>query len=103
MITTLVISNTFEEAQDAFSMFMDFLEKYEPLNISGVFEYSYCVDMYGFGKEDLRYIFIDYKARSMLPDAFDDASEIDEDEFFESILAMKEETAAPKIREIDKN
>lgn len=39
-----ILCNSFDEAKDGFARFMDFLEAYEPLSISKVFEYSYCVE-----------------------------------------------------------
>lgn len=51
----VILCNSFDEAKDGFVRFMDFLEAYEPLNISKVFEYSYCVET----DDNLRYIFVD--------------------------------------------
>lgn len=60
---------------------MDFLETYEPLSISKVFEYSYCVET----NDDLRYIFVDYRF-SPLFHGLCRSDEIDMEEFFEGIV-----------------
>lgn len=59
---------------------MDFLETYEPLSITKVFEYSYCVETY----DDLRYIFVDYRFKPLF-DSFDKPDEIEVEEFFDGI------------------
>lgn len=76
----VVLCNSFKEAQDAFADFMDFLETYEPLAISKVFEYSYCVET----DDDLRYIFVDYRFENMFK-KFDRSDYVDKDEFFEGL------------------
>lgn len=60
---------------------MDFLETYEPLSISKVFEYSYCVET----NDDLRYIFVDYRFKPLFH-GFCKPDEIDMEEFFEGIV-----------------
>lgn len=75
----VVLCNSFREAQDAFADFMDFLEKNEPLSITNVFEYSYCVEI-----DHLRYIFVDYRFGNMFK-KFDRQDCVDKDEFFEGL------------------
>ncbi len=80
----VVLCNSFEEAQDAFARFMDFLEKFDPLSITNVFEYSYAVET----DKDFRYIFVDYRFK-LLASKFDRVVDfIDYDEFFEDIDEM---------------
>ncbi len=77
----VVLCNSFQEAQDGFDIFMDFLETYKPFSISRVFEHSYCVET----DDDLRYIFVDYRFKN-LARSFDDAIDYAElDEFLEGI------------------
>ena len=76
----VVSCNSFKQAQDAFSLFMDFLEKYEPLSINKVFEYSYSVET----DDDLRYIFIDYRFENLFK-SIDRPDIVDVEEFFEGI------------------
>lgn len=76
----VILCNSFDEAKAGFSRFMDFLETYEPLSISTVFEYSYCVET----DDDLRYIFVDYRFKPLFH-TFDRPDEVDLDEFFEGI------------------
>lgn len=76
----VILCNSFEEAQEAFAQFMDFLETYEPLAISKVFEYSYCVET----DDDLRYIFVDYRFKPLF-DSFDKPDEIEVEKFFEGM------------------
>lgn len=66
--------------KDGFDRFMEFLETYEPLSISRVFEYSYCVET----DDDLRYVFIDYRFRFLFQ-SFDSPDEVELEEFFEGI------------------
>lgn len=76
----VVLCNSFDEAKEGFFRFMDFLETYEPLSISNVFEYSYCVET----DDDLRYIFVDYRFRNLFH-SFDSPDIVEMDEFFEGI------------------
>lgn len=77
----VVLCNSFQEVEDGFSMFMDFLETYEPFSILKVFEYSYCVET----DDNLRYIFVDYRFKS-LASKFDDMIDyVELDEFLEGI------------------
>lgn len=77
----VILCNSFQEAQDSFDVFMDFLETYEPFSISKEFRHSYCVET----DDDLRYIFIDYRFKS-LAKKFDDVIDyVDLDEFLEGI------------------
>lgn len=76
----VVLCNTFQDAKDAFDVFMDFLENTEPFTITRVFEHSYCVET----DEDLRYIFIDYHLAPVFR-VFGDSDEIEMDEFFEDL------------------
>lgn len=77
----VILCNSFKEAQNDFNSFMDFLNTFEPFSISKVFEHSYCVET----DDDLRYIFVDYRFKS-LASKFDDVIDyVDSDEFFEGI------------------
>ena len=78
----LVLCNSFKESQSGFAIFMDFLEKYNPLGILKVFEHSYCVET----DDNYRYIFIDRRLRNLFKkvDAID---EVDSGEFFETLYS----------------
>ena len=76
----VVLCNSFDEAKEGFSRFMDFLEIYEPLSIFMVFEHSYCVET----DDSLRYIFVDYRFRNLFH-SFDWNDFVEMDEFFEGI------------------
>lgn len=76
----LVLCDSFKEAQDAFSDFMTFLERCDPLSIFKVFEYSYCVET----DDNFRYIFIDRRLKSLFH-TFDSPDEVEMPEFFEII------------------
>lgn len=76
----VILCNSFDEAKDGFSRFMDFLETYEPFSISKVFEYSYCVET----DDDLRYIFVDRRFKSLFH-GFCKPDEVDMEEFFEGL------------------
>lgn len=79
----VVLCKSFEEAQDGFDMFMDFLETYEPCSISKVFNYSYCVET----DDDLRYIFVDRRFKKLAL-TFDDAIDyVLLNDFFDGIAA----------------
>ncbi len=74
----VVLCNSFQDAQDGFDMFMNFLETYEPFSIKRVFNYSYCVET----DDDLRYIFVDYRFKKLAL-KFDDVIDyVDMDDFF---------------------
>lgn len=77
----VILCNSFDEAKDGFARFMDFLEAYEPLSISKVFEYSYCVET----DDNLRYIFVDYRFKPLFH-RFCRSDEIDMEEFFEGLV-----------------
>lgn len=76
----VVLCNSFEEAQESFYIFLDFLETYEPSSISKVFKPAYCVET----DDDLRYIFVDYRFRNLFH-SFCTPDIIEKDEFFEGI------------------
>lgn len=77
----VILCNSFQDVQDSFDIFMNFLESYEPFSIQKVFEYSYCVET----DDDLRYIFVDYRFKN-LASTFDDVIDyVDSDKFFEGI------------------
>lgn len=76
----VILCNSFDEAKDGFARFMDFLETYEPLSVSKVFEYSYCVET----DDDLRYIFVDYRFKPLFH-GFCRPDEVDIEEFFEGL------------------
>lgn len=75
----VILCDSFEDARNCFAAFMDFLETFEALSISKVFEYSYCVET----DDDLRYIFVDYRFKPLFREISLDY--IDSDEFFEGI------------------
>ncbi len=81
MTMMIVYCNSFQDAQDAFSIFMDYLETYEPFSITNVFEYSYCVET----DYDFRYIFVDYRMVGIFSDLGMETVEIFVDEFIDSI------------------
>lgn len=62
MYMTVVLCDSFDQAQSAFSIFMDFLEKFDCFLIDKVYESSYCVETV----ENIRYIFIDYRFENIL-------------------------------------
>lgn len=76
----LVLCDSFEDAQNGFGCFLDFLETYEPFSISKVFEFSYCVET----DDDFRYIFIDRRMRKLFY-SFDRPDEVELDDFFDGI------------------
>lgn len=77
----VVLCNSFKKAQNDFDSFMEFLNTFEPFSISKVFKYSYCVET----DDNLRYIFVDYRFKSVAS-KFDDVIDyVDSDEFFEGI------------------
>lgn len=76
----VILCNSFQDAQIAFSNFMTFLETYEPLSITNVYECSYCVEV-----DDIRYMFVDRRFKK-LTKSFDlIVDHIDMDEFFEDL------------------
>lgn len=72
----LVLCNSFEEAQDGYDVFVQFLEENEPWSIRNAWNCSYCVET----DDDLRYIFIDRRMKNIFY-AFDRPDEIDLDVF----------------------
>lgn len=76
----VILCNSFQEAQDGFDIFMNFLETYEPFSIFKVFESAYCVET----DDGLRYIFVDYRFRPLFH-KFDNPDEMNLDEFLEGI------------------
>lgn len=73
----VILCNSFEDAKNGFDMFIDFLETYEPLHISRIFESSYCVET----DDDLKYVFVDHRLKSL----FLDCDCVELGEFFEGI------------------
>lgn len=76
----VVLCDSFQDAQDAFDVFVQFLEEVEPFSILEVYENCLCVDT----DDDLRYVFVDYHLANefskMTPDI------LDADEFFEGLV-----------------
>ncbi len=75
----VVLCESFQDAQDAFDIFVQFLEEVEPFSILEVYENCLCVDT----DDDLRYVFVDYH----LEHEFDKLTLdiLDADEFFEGL------------------
>lgn len=73
----VILCNSFEEAMDAYDMFLSFLEEFEPFSIRKTYRVCYCVET----DDDLRYIFTDYRMEKI----FDSPDKIDVDRFFEGI------------------
>lgn len=75
----VILCDSFQDAQDSFDIFVQFLEEIEPFSIREVFEQCLCVDT----DDDLRYVFIDYhlvnEFNKMTPDI------LDANEFFEDL------------------
>lgn len=76
----VILCNDFEDAKDSYDMFVSFLEEYEPFSIRRTYDASYCVET----DDDLRYIFIDHRLKSVFQN-FDKPDEVGVDEFFEGI------------------
>lgn len=80
MVMTVIICNSFDQSRDAFSLFMDFLEKFDCFLIREVYEYSYSVETV----ENIRYIFADYRLENMFRN-HGVSDFIDVEQFFEGI------------------
>lgn len=76
----VVLCNSFDDAEESFAKFMDFLETYEHLSIFKVFEYSYCVET----DDNIKYIFVDYRFENLFI-AFENVDILYSDEFFDGI------------------
>ena len=76
----IILCDDFGEAQNAFNIFHEFLEKYEPTSIIRVDPYSLRV----LTDDDLIYTFIDYRMVGIFKGITEDVME--EDEFFEDLF-----------------
>lgn len=76
----LILCNSFEDVQDGYDAFVQFLEDNEPWSIRKTYNSSYCVET----DDDLRYIFIDYRMKNLFFN-FDKPDVIELEEFFEGI------------------
>lgn len=75
----VILCNSFQDAKDAFDIFMQFLEDYEPFSIQKELKSSYAVET----DEDLRYIFVDYRMEHLFDKMTPDILWVDE--FFEGL------------------
>lgn len=53
----VILCQSFEDAKEAFGLFMQYLLEYEPWSILNFWNACYCVET----DENLRYIFVDYR------------------------------------------
>lgn len=74
-----ILCNCFQQAEDAFAIFMDFLEHWYPMEIGTIWEYSNMVET----SEGIRYIFTLYEFEKMFEEKGYDT--IDCDRFFEDL------------------
>lgn len=75
----VILCDSFQDAEDAYDMFMDFLEATEPWTITKEDQYGLMVDT----DSDLRYIFTEAKYLFMFDTDNDEILSIDE--FFEGL------------------
>lgn len=77
----VILCNSFEEAQNDFQFFLNYLNYCDPYSVSRVFRHSYCVETDG----NLRYIFVDYRFKNLAWEFDDEIDYIGSDEFFDDI------------------
>ncbi len=77
----IVLCNSFEDVKKGFLRFIDFLEEFEPLSITKIFEHSYCVQI----DVGIRYLFIDYRFKPLSKHFSDDISYMELDELLEGV------------------
>ena len=75
----LILCNSYEDAEDAFNIFMDFLEDTNPWSILKVWEPCLCVET----EDNLRYFFTDYRMKNELLPLNPDIQNVEE--FFEGV------------------
>lgn len=73
----VVLCSSFEEAQFAYDIFVEFLEENYPWNIKQLYDAAYCVET----DDDLKYVFVDYRFEHL----FNKSDVMDMGEFFEGI------------------
>lgn len=73
----VVLCSSFEEAQFAYGIFIEFLGWNHPWNIKHCHDAAYCVET----DDDLKYVFVDYRFEHL----FNESDVVDVDEFFEGI------------------
>lgn len=77
----LVLCDSFGDAQDAYDMFVSFLENNEPWSIKNTWDAAYCVET----DDDLRYIFVYYRMEYLLWKKLDRPDVIDVYSFFDNL------------------
>lgn len=75
-----ILCDSFEETQDAFDVFVSFLEKNDSCSIKSIDDASYCVET----DDDLKYVFADYRFESLFR-TFECVDIINENDFFQNI------------------
>lgn len=77
----VVLCSSFEEAQFAYGVFVEFLDENYPWNVKYCHDAAYCVET----DDDLKYVFVDYRFEHL----FDKSDVVDVDEFFEGIAQWR--------------
>lgn len=73
----VVLCSSFEEAQFAYGVFVEFLDGNYPWNIKHCHDAAYCVET----DDNLKYVFVDYRFERL----FNKSDVVDVDELFEGI------------------
>lgn len=82
----IILCDSYQDAKDAYDIFMDYLEHYEPWEIRVIYKNCLCVETW----DDLRYLFIYYRCLELLsPEDKDDVLYVDH--FFEGLPGFYEE------------
>lgn len=75
----VILCKTYKDAQDAFDIFMNFLEDTNPWSIERVWEACLCVET----EDNLRYFFTDHRMKGYFDGTTPDIYDVDE--FFDGV------------------